>query len=382
MLLALRSQLGTEFNTRVTMGGFILNMAQQFARPAAAIFVGVFLVVGGTFAQVSSVGSLPGDFFYPMKLTTEKIHVAVTIDKKDKANLQLELAKKRLSEIKQVVDKEKDPIKQKEKLEESLQNYKDTIAQVQIAMVNLAKTDEAGAAVINQSLKDVASEAIVKTNEAVAVIKTDVEKVDSENKTEAAAVATSVINEVIKSSSAVGLDAIAKLAATDKDKAKVELKAYLENLKSSLEKTQEVATIAEDTESTEKSVIEPVGVSATEPIVELVVAVPEPESVVVPEPAVATEPTVVVPVPSEELTNQQGEATPRLELTVPVPSVITLELVNQALEKLAGDDLIGALLLLGYNIVPIDQVNQQTSNQVNNPVVEQPTILVTDQTET
>jgi hypothetical protein len=63
------------------------------------------LVLGGGGTALASQNSLPGDFLYPVKIATEEIKEKVIFDAGAKANLQADLADKRVEEAKKLIEK-------------------------------------------------------------------------------------------------------------------------------------------------------------------------------------------------------------------------------------------------------------------------------------
>ncbi|HMR55371.1 MAG TPA: DUF5667 domain-containing protein [Candidatus Doudnabacteria bacterium] len=61
------------------------------------------LVIGGYGTIQASEDSLPGDRLYGVKISTEQLRLKLTLDNEKKAEIHFELAKKRLSETKQVI---------------------------------------------------------------------------------------------------------------------------------------------------------------------------------------------------------------------------------------------------------------------------------------
>lgn len=82
----------------------IFGVFRWLLKPVVMLFV---LVMGSGYVGVwASENSLPGDLLYPIKITSEKIQVKLTFDEHKKAELHVELAKKRTDEIKQLKQKE------------------------------------------------------------------------------------------------------------------------------------------------------------------------------------------------------------------------------------------------------------------------------------
>lgn len=108
----MRSFLMSKVEKDVIEGSVVKNRAfsfvSTFVPSVRAIIVSlvVILIPGGGFTTVKAAfSSLPGDFLYPVKITTEKIQVAFA-DKEEKALLRFELARRRLDEAEEIINKE------------------------------------------------------------------------------------------------------------------------------------------------------------------------------------------------------------------------------------------------------------------------------------
>ena len=72
--------------------------------PVLAVFGIILLGLGGSLFSVSaSERSLPGDFFYSIKLATEQAQLALTKDPEQKLKLKTEFTDRRVSEMQQVI---------------------------------------------------------------------------------------------------------------------------------------------------------------------------------------------------------------------------------------------------------------------------------------
>ncbi|MCC7356882.1 hypothetical protein IT408_00010 [Candidatus Uhrbacteria bacterium] len=78
----------------------------QWARlPIFASVVAIIGLAGGSLLSVSAAErSIPGDFFYGLKLATEQARLALTSAKDEKLKLKTEFTGRRVEELKQVVD--------------------------------------------------------------------------------------------------------------------------------------------------------------------------------------------------------------------------------------------------------------------------------------
>ncbi len=105
-VLSVKSQVMSQMDSSLQgslasriLGELVLGI-RYFEKPAFA-FAGLMLVVGASLALQISAGSLPGDPLYSLKSTREQMEFALS-PSKDRAFVQLELAQRRLDELKQV----------------------------------------------------------------------------------------------------------------------------------------------------------------------------------------------------------------------------------------------------------------------------------------
>ncbi len=74
------------------------------ARPAAALATLLLVALGGGTVWASQT-SLPGEILYPVKILSEQAQVALAISPQSQAEIRLDLAQKRVQEIRQVFDR-------------------------------------------------------------------------------------------------------------------------------------------------------------------------------------------------------------------------------------------------------------------------------------
>ena len=78
----------------------IWDFTHQMVQPMAAVALSVFLFVGGWVGVVNaSVGALPGDRLYPVKLGIERAQMALATSSAQKAQLRTEFTSRRLEEM-------------------------------------------------------------------------------------------------------------------------------------------------------------------------------------------------------------------------------------------------------------------------------------------
>lgn len=87
---------------------FSMNPMNPIARYALTTFVGLGLVGGTVFA---SNAAKPGDFLFPVKRAAETARVKMTISQESQAELQGDIAEKRIEEVEQVDAEHKDEAK-------------------------------------------------------------------------------------------------------------------------------------------------------------------------------------------------------------------------------------------------------------------------------
>jgi hypothetical protein len=66
---------------------------------AKAAFAGIVMLVLGASSVELSARAVPGNFLYPVKILTEKVHFALTSDLEERVELRLTFSERRLSEI-------------------------------------------------------------------------------------------------------------------------------------------------------------------------------------------------------------------------------------------------------------------------------------------
>ena len=75
---------------------FVFALSVRAVATLALAFIVLMAVSSGVYAAQSS---LPGDVLYPVKIGTEKLQVAVSVNPEDKAYLHLKLAQRRIDEV-------------------------------------------------------------------------------------------------------------------------------------------------------------------------------------------------------------------------------------------------------------------------------------------
>ncbi|MFH1030597.1 MAG: DUF5667 domain-containing protein [bacterium] len=112
---------------------FNSKLFYRLAKPVGILVV-VFSVLTGGGAGISfaAYNSVPGDVFYPVKLTIEKAQISLTTKEEDKVKLEVEFAGRRIEELNKVKAKEVNGKKKEpENTKIALDNFKKNIATVQ-----------------------------------------------------------------------------------------------------------------------------------------------------------------------------------------------------------------------------------------------------------
>ena len=136
----------------------LVRSLQFAAKPIAAVFIIVLVGLGSYTASVSATkNSLPGDLFYPVKLTSERVQVNFAKNKEEKAKLEIAFASRRLQEVQEV---KKDPTKKAEDLSVPIQKFKENVIQAKGHLEQVKQEDAAVALVLADSLDDQTEEFI------------------------------------------------------------------------------------------------------------------------------------------------------------------------------------------------------------------------------
>jgi uncharacterized protein DUF5667 len=108
-------------------------------RPVATFAIIIIIVLGVWTASVSATkNSLPGDLFYNIKLTSERVQVNLSLNDEKKANLEIAFAQRRLDEIKKITDDSNDKEK---KIEVPLKKFQESMVNVKSNLAKLEKKD-------------------------------------------------------------------------------------------------------------------------------------------------------------------------------------------------------------------------------------------------
>ena len=95
--------LKTKTKIHIDMKGAITELLKKFKIANFAIGSSAIALVIGGFTISASAGALPGDPLYSLKLSMEKVQVALTLNKKDSIRLQVDITGKRIDELSKVL---------------------------------------------------------------------------------------------------------------------------------------------------------------------------------------------------------------------------------------------------------------------------------------
>ncbi len=145
-------------------------------RPLGTIILVVALALGGGIAAVNAAfDSLPGDALYPVKLTTEKVQLALNFNDSAKTALEIEFAGRRIDEIGKVTEQKIGA----DQIQVPLQAFTQELGNVNARLDNLAKSGQANevitlANLVDNKTEDFADALAAKTNRVPSAIKTDI----------------------------------------------------------------------------------------------------------------------------------------------------------------------------------------------------------------
>lgn len=139
-----------------------ISLISIFTPSVRAIIVSliVVLIPGGGFTTVkAALSSLPGDFLYPVKITTEKIQVALVSDEDEKTQLRVGFAERRLQEAEEIINKEENG-ERGLKITLAVKKFKEEIESITDGLENLEdesqKVIEDKIALLNNKAEEIA----------------------------------------------------------------------------------------------------------------------------------------------------------------------------------------------------------------------------------
>ena len=126
--------------TKSFMPGGVMKFV---ARPVGVLtLLALFVFGSGMLSVNASKGSLPGDFLYPVKLTSEKVKVGLTVSKERKAELHVDFAGERVNEIETVLVVEKEVSEQEQKIKIAVDELKKDLQKAQDSMEESMNTTD------------------------------------------------------------------------------------------------------------------------------------------------------------------------------------------------------------------------------------------------
>lgn len=140
------------------------------ARPVLALVSVFALVLGSGLSVSASQLALPGDALYGLKIASEKVQVALTFDKKESAKIHVELAGKRINEIKRIKENTDSDEKKVQKINVAMDKFKEEISTVQNKLENLknessAETTIEVAQIVDNKTTEYQKDLVTATNE-------------------------------------------------------------------------------------------------------------------------------------------------------------------------------------------------------------------------
>jgi hypothetical protein len=139
-------------------------------RPVMALTTVAALVLGSGLSVSASERSLPGDPLYGLKIVSEKVQVALTFDKKESAKIHVELAGKRINEVKRIKENSDSDQNKIKKINVAMDGFKKEISTVQNKLENLkngssAETVVEVAKIIDNKAAEYQEDLVEATNE-------------------------------------------------------------------------------------------------------------------------------------------------------------------------------------------------------------------------
>ncbi|MFA5358316.1 MAG: DUF5667 domain-containing protein [Patescibacteria group bacterium] len=142
-----RFEMFSKDGANYTWSVFRLLFPTSFAyRLTAVVCLMLVLIASSSVTTTWADRSLPGDFLYPVKLTSERVQLAFTFDQESETKLQVEFAGKRLQEVEQISLGDESDVNKADKIKTSLNGYKKNIQQVKNDLEKINKESEPGKA--------------------------------------------------------------------------------------------------------------------------------------------------------------------------------------------------------------------------------------------
>lgn len=127
---------------------------QRLAQPAPiAALIALFFVVSGFVGVRASSDSKPGDPLYIAKTISEKVASGITFDEKEKAKLNVEFAQRRVAELEQIAQEDKQAAADDVRVKELSDNFKAQIASARERLNKLQTEEVKPSAAIQATVK-------------------------------------------------------------------------------------------------------------------------------------------------------------------------------------------------------------------------------------
>jgi hypothetical protein len=135
----------TKLNFVLSHKLLVKNFLVAVYKPVGAMILVASILFGTWIATVGAAkNSLPGDFLYGLKLTTERMQVNLTMNDEKRTNLEFAFAERRLDEIKKTAAKDESS-KNKKNIEATLKKFQESINNVKSNLAKLEITDKQAA---------------------------------------------------------------------------------------------------------------------------------------------------------------------------------------------------------------------------------------------
>ncbi len=110
------------------------------AKPVGTLALVLVLVFGGGVIKVKADSSLPGDLFYSLKRSGEKVHIAFMFDEEKKSDLRLSLMSERVRELNEVIYKK--DLEQSDKIKKAFENFHKDFTPVRESIASIDDNSE------------------------------------------------------------------------------------------------------------------------------------------------------------------------------------------------------------------------------------------------
>ncbi len=131
------AKVKTNFVAKVIPQNIILPILKPVASFALIVF---FISIAWTASVDATKNSLPGDLFYNIKLTTERVQSNLALNDEKRTNLEIEFAERRLDEITQLMASPEP--QNNNNLNITLQKFQENMVNVKSSLAKLEKNDK------------------------------------------------------------------------------------------------------------------------------------------------------------------------------------------------------------------------------------------------